>query len=48
MKPDYSMKCARFKYKILLDKGEWQAPDAQGKEILALRSEINGLKRVKK
>ena len=46
--PDYFMKCARFKYKTLLDKGEWEAPDAQGKEILMLYTEINGLKRGKK
>ena len=48
MKPDYLMKCARFKYKMLLDKGEWEAPDAQSKGILVLRVEIDGLKRVKK
>ena len=42
------MKCARYKYKTLLDKGEWHAPDAQGKKILTLRAEINGLERGKK
>ena len=46
MKPDYLMKCARFKYKILLDKGDWEAPDAQGKEILAVRAEINAERQV--
>ena len=28
MKPAYLMKCTRFKYKALLGKGEWEAPDA--------------------
>ena len=41
------MKCAWYKYNTLLDKGEWETPDAQGKEIFALRAGINGLKRVK-
>ena len=48
MNPDYLIKCARFKYKTPLDKGEWEAPDAQCEDILALRAEIDGLKRVKK
>ena len=29
MKPEYLMKYPRYKYKMLLDKAEWQAPDAQ-------------------
>ena len=44
MKPNYLMRCARFKYKTLLDKGGWEAPDNQEKEILTLCTEINGLK----
>ena len=44
MNPNYLMKCTRFKYKTSLDKGEWESPDAQEKEILALHAGINGLK----
>ena len=42
------MKCARIKYKTLLGKGEWEAPDTLGAGVLALRTEINVLKRGKK
>ena len=27
MKPEFLMKCAWYKYKTLLDKGAWEAPD---------------------
>ena len=41
MKPEYLMKCARYKYKTLRDKGERPPPNTQEKQILALRSELN-------
>ena len=31
MKTKYLMRCAQYNYKTLLDKREWQAPDAQEK-----------------
>ena len=40
----YLIKCAKYKYKTLLDKGEWEAPIAQEEQIIALRAEINTLK----
>ena len=36
------MKYVQYKYKILLDKGEWQTPDVQ--EILALRVKMRTIK----
>ena len=45
MRPDYLMKCAYYKYNTLLGKGEWDDTDTQGKEVLALRAEINDLNR---
>ena len=44
MKPEYLMKFMRYKYKTLLDKGEWQAPDTQKKQIIALRVELTTMK----
>ena len=38
------MKCAKYKYKMLLDKGEWEAPTAQEEQIIVLHAEINNLK----
>ena len=36
--------CKKYKYKTLLDKGEWDAPTTQEEHIIALRAEINTLK----
>ena len=41
---DYLMRCVRYKYKTLLDEGEWQMPDPHKKETLALRAEFNTIK----
>jgi len=38
------MKYADEKYKTLLQKGTWNAPDANEEKILALQVEINKLK----
>ena len=43
--PDSLMKKAADKYKSLLQKGTWNAPDANEQKILALQSEIKKLKR---
>ena len=43
MKLEYLINCARYKYKALLNKGEWQTPDAQGK-IISLRAELRTMK----
>ena len=45
MEPDNLMKNAAEKYKTLLQKGLWNAPDANEEKILALRAEINKLKK---
>ena len=42
--PDELMKYADEKYKTLLQKGLWNAPDANEEKILALQVEINKLK----
>lgn len=42
--PDQLMKYADEKYKTLLQKGTWNAPDANEEKILALQVEINKLK----
>ena len=42
--PDQLMKHADEKYKTLLQKGLWNAPDANEEKILALQVEINKLK----
>ena len=42
--PDQLMKYADEKYKTLLQKGTWNAPDANEEKILALQIEINKLK----
>jgi len=44
MKDGYLMRCAKYKYKTLLNKGKWEAPTAQDEQIIALRTEINNLK----
>ena len=44
MKIDYLMKCAKYKYKTLLDKGKQEAPTAQEEQIIAMRAEINNIK----
>ena len=41
---DELMQCALYKYKTLLDKGTWQAPDCQQEQILALETQIKQLK----
>ena len=43
--PDQLMKYADEKYKTLLQKGSWNAPDANEEKILALQIEINKLKK---
>lgn len=43
--PDQLMKYADEKYKTLLQKGSWNAPDANEEKILALQVEINKLKK---
>ena len=45
MEPDNLMKNAAEKYKKLLQKGLWNAPDAKEETILALQAEINKLKK---
>ena len=42
--PDQLMRYSDEKYKTLLQKGTWNAPDANKKKILALQVEINKLK----
>ena len=42
--PDQLMKYADEKYKTLLQKGSWNAPDANEEKILSLQVEINKLK----
>ena len=37
------MSQAKFKYKTLVDKGQWEAPDAQDTQILALQAQIKQL-----
>ena len=44
MNTDYLAKCAKYKYKTLLDKREWEAPTGQEEQIIALLAEINTLK----
>ena len=44
---DHLMKNAADKYKTLLQKGKWNAPDANEAKILALQAEIKKLKKVK-
>ena len=46
--PDQLMKYADEKYKSLLQKGIWNAPDANEEKILALQVEINKLKNGKR
>ncbi len=43
--PDQLMKYADEKYKMLLQKGSWNAPDANEEKIMALQIEINKLKK---
>jgi hypothetical protein len=43
--PDGLMKKATDKYKSLVQKGSWNAPDANEQKILALQSEIKKLKK---
>ena len=43
--PDQLMKYADEKYKTLLQKGTWNAPDVNEEKILALQIEINKLKK---
>jgi len=38
------MWCARYKYKTLLDKGEWEAQNAQKEQIISLWAYLNTLK----
>ena len=45
LEPDNLMKNAAEKYKTLLQKGLWNAPDANEEKILALQAEINKLKK---
>ena len=45
IQPDRLMKHAADKYKTLLQKGLWNAPDKNEEKILALQSEIRKLKR---
>ena len=45
IQPDRLMKHAAEKYKTLLQKGLWNAPDKNEEKILALQSEIRKLKR---
>ena len=45
IEPDQLMKNAADKYKTLLQKGSWNAPDANEEKILALQSEIRKLKK---
>ena len=45
VEPDQLMKNAADKYKTLLQKGSWNAPDANEEKILALQSEIRKLKK---
>ena len=45
IQPDRLMKQAADKYKTLLQKGLWNAPDKNEEKILALQSEIKKLKR---
>ena len=47
LEPDNLMKNAAEKYKTLLQKGLWNAPDANEEKILALQTEINKLKKGK-
>ena len=44
MNLDYLVKCAKYKYKPFLDRGELEAPTAQEEQSLALRADINTLK----
>ena len=44
MKPEYLMKWAWYKYKNLLDKEGWEAPDEQHAQIINLRMEIKLIK----
>ena len=37
------MSLAKFRYKILVDRGQWEAPDAQETQILALQAQIKQL-----
>ena len=48
MQVDDLMKNAAEKYKTLLQKGKWNAPDANETKILALQSELRKLKKEKK
>ena len=45
IEPDQLMKNAADKYKTLLQRGTWNAPDANEEKILALQTEIRKLKR---
>ena len=45
IEPDQLMKNAADKYKTLLQRGSWNAPDANEEKILALQTEIRKLKR---
>ena len=45
LEPDNLMKNAAEKYKTLLQKGLWNAPDANEEKILALQAEINKMKK---
>ena len=45
IEPDQLMKNTADKYKTLLQKGSWNAPDANEEKILALQSEIWKLKK---
>ena len=44
MKPDYLIRCARYKYKTILDKGKWEAPNTQEEQIIVLHAQLNTLK----
>ena len=43
-KPNYLIRCARYKYHTLKERGEWEASSAKEEQIIALRVEINNLK----
>jgi len=45
LEPDQLMKNAAEKYKTLLQRGNWNAPDANEEKILALQTEIRKLKK---
>ena len=44
VKPGYITICARYSYKALLDKNEWEVPNAQEEKTSVLSAELNPLK----